>query len=259
MDIRVLTLFPEQIEQNLRSSITGRALERRIYQLQCINIRDYAGNRYGKVDDKLYGGGTGMLMQCEPIYQAWLAALDGLDPEFARTQGRVRTVYLSPKGPVLREQLLPSYLGLERLILLCGHYEGVDNRVLEAMGAEELSIGDFVLSGGELAACVFLDALLRLLPGVLPSQEAYEAESHSDGLLECRQYTTPEVWRGRRVPQALRSGSHEAIHRWRRADALWETAKKRPDLFRNQVLEAEAYADLLEHIEAEQREAGQCL
>lgn len=248
MRFTVLTLFPEQIELNIRCSITGRALEKGLFALDCINIRDFADNPYNKIDDRIFGGGKGMLMQCEPIYRAWLEAkkqAPALNP---------RTIYLSPKGQRLQQALVTELAKEEQLILLCGHYEGVDARVLEAIGAEEISIGDYVLTGGELAAAVVIDATARLLPGVLPSEEVYEEESHSRGTLECRHFSKPADWQGRTVPETLLSGHHARIAEWRKNDGLVETLHKAPHMFDRLSLTAREHADLLEFLNTEYRE-----
>ena len=203
----VLTLFPDLIEQMLQTSITGRALDAGLFQLQTFNIRDYAVNEYGKVDDTLCGGGTGMLMMCQPIYEAWQAAVGSTKAP----SGAVRTLFLSPKGRVFNQEMIADLIESEHLIFLCGHYEGVDQRVLDELAVEEVSLGDFVLTGGELAAGVMIDAMVRQLPGVLPHAAAFREESHYAGRLECRQYTKPQSWRGRDVPPVLLSGHHKRL------------------------------------------------
>ncbi len=242
MKIAVLTLFPELIETIAATSITGRALAGGHFELETVQIRDFAGNRYGKVDDSLYGGGTGLLMQCEPVWQAWQNAR-------SRMPAAARSIVLSPKGRVLDQDLVDELAAASGLILICGHYEGIDERVLEAIGAEGVSIGDYVLTGGELGAAVLIDAVSRQLPGVLPAENAWRQESHIDGRLECRQYTKPEVWRGRGVPQLLRSGHHARIADWRRLDGLAETLEYRPDLFARLDLDEEELTQLWKHME----------
>lgn len=225
----VLTLFPRQVHEALGHSITGRALAKGLLELETLDIRQFAVNDYGQVDDAPYGGGRGMVMRCEPVYDAWKAA--GGDQEGART------LYLSPAGPVFNFQKARELASETRLILLCGHYEGVDRRVLDEIHAEELSIGDFVLTGGELAAAVVIDAVSRLLPGVLPDQEAWEKDSFSDGMLEWPQYTRPAIWQGREVPAVYCSGHQARIDRERELDQLLETLRKRPELLRDQVID----------------------
>lgn len=237
MKFTVLTLFPELIRQNMQTSVIGRALDKGLFELETIQIRDYAVNAYGKVDDYLYGGGTGMLMMAEPVYQAWLQA----------TAGAVnrRTLYLSAKGPVFNQQKALALSGYDQLILLCGHYEGIDQRVLDQIVDEEVSIGDFVLTGGELAACVVMDTISRLLPGVLPNESAFLAESHMHGMLEQPHYTRPAVWHDKNVPDVLLSGHQANIDRWQYLTALQETMKKRPDLFNRLRLSEEDWLDLI--------------
>jgi tRNA (guanine37-N1)-methyltransferase len=238
MRISVLTLFPEMIEQSVGSSITGRALQSGIFDLETIQIRDFAVNRYGKVDDYCFGGGTGMLMMAEPVWQAWEKAC-GFQAE------KRRTVYLSPKGRVFDQAKAAELAELDQLILLCGHYEGIDQRVLDEIVDEDLSIGDYVLTGGELAACVVIDALLRLIPGVLPNDEAYSRESHMDGLLEHPQYTRPASWHGVNAPDVLLSGHQAKIEHWQHLASLHETMVRRPDLFCKLQLTASEWEELI--------------
>ncbi|MDI9497838.1 MAG: tRNA (guanosine(37)-N1)-methyltransferase TrmD [Bacillota bacterium] len=249
MKISVLTLFPELIETIVASSVTGRALADGHFELETVQIRDFAGNRYGKVDDSLYGGGTGLLMQCEPVWQAWQSAR-------SRMPADARSIVLSPKGRVLDQALVDELAAASGLILICGHYEGIDERVLEAIGAEPVSLGDYVLTGGELGAAVLIDAVSRQLPGVLPDESAWREESHIAGRLECRQYTKPETWRGRGVPEVLRSGHHARIAAWRRLDGLAETLAYRPDLFCRLDLDEEELTLLWQHMEDRRQETG---
>lgn len=227
MKIDVMTLFPELVKEIMLTSITGRAHTEGLWNLGTWNIRDYADNSYGRVDDTLYGGGRGMLMQCEPVWRCWQAVLSQAEKQPARPP---RTIFAGPKGRVFDQQLARELAGEEHLIFLCGHYEGVDSRVLDRIGAEEVSLGDFVLTGGEIAVSAMADAVLRMVPGVLPSEDAFQNESHYDGLLESRQYTKPSSWDGRDVPEVLLSGHHAKIETARRRDALRETFLKRPDL-----------------------------
>jgi tRNA (guanine37-N1)-methyltransferase len=239
MRFSVLTLFPEIIRQNIDSSITGRAWENGLFDLETIQIRDFAVNRYGKVDDYCFGGGTGMLMMAEPIYQAWQTAVNGSD------ECRRRTIFLSPRGHVFNQAKVAELVEYDHLILLCGHYEGVDQRVIDEIVDEELSIGDYVLTGGELAACVVIDATLRLLPGVLPHEEAHIRESHTNGLLEYPQYTRPAQWRGRSVPDVLLSGHQANIEKWQRLQSLYQTLQLRPDLFKQLKLTEDEWQELI--------------
>jgi len=238
MLISVLTLFPEIIRQVTGSSITGRALTAGRYELETIQIRDFAVNHYGKVDDYCFGGGTGMLMMAEPVWQAWQKACR---PQLENR----KTIYLSPKGQVFNQAKAMELAALDQVIFLCGHYEGIDQRVLDEIVDEELSIGDYVLTGGELAACVVIDALLRLIPGVLPNEEAYSRESHMAGLLEHPQYTRPAEWHGKKAPDVLLSGHQANIEAWQRMASLKETLLRRPDLFARQHLPASEWADLI--------------
>jgi tRNA (guanine37-N1)-methyltransferase len=240
MRLSVLTLFPEIIQAGLGGSITGRALQGGLFDLETIQIRDFAVNRYGKVDDYCFGGGTGMLMMAEPVWQAWQKACS--TPAASR-----RTIYLSPKGRVFNQKMAAELAQVDHLIFLCGHYEGIDQRVLDRIVDEEISIGDYVLTGGELAACVVIDALLRLVPGVLPNEEAYSRESHMGGLLEYPQYTRPAQWQGEAVPPVLLSGHQARIESWQKLESLRLTMELRPDLFAGLQLDAAIWAALLQH------------
>lgn len=221
MKFDILTLFPEMFEAVLDSSIIGRAKEKGLIELNYIQIRDFAFNKHRQVDDYPYGGGAGMVMQAEPIYQAYLSITENLDY-------KPHTIYMSPQGKTFRQskakQLAKKY---EHIIILCGHYEGVDKRVLDEIVDEEISIGDFVLTGGEIAAMAVVDAAARMIPGVLKSEESFSEESHFSGLLEYPQYTRPEVWHGKAVPEILLSGHHKNIAEWKRKKAIETTFKKR--------------------------------
>lgn len=219
----IMTLFPEMLDQCLSSSIIGRARDAGKITVNFHNIRDYSLDKHRRVDDTPYGGGKGMLMGPEPIYRCWESITSSLET-------KPRTVYLSPKGETLTQKKAYSYRDGGRLILLCGHYEGIDQRVIDEIVDEELSIGDYVLTGGELAAAIVVDCVSRLVDGVLSDSECYENETFSDGLLEYPQYTRPVEFHGKRVPEVLLSGNHEMIRRWRREQALAMTLKKRPDL-----------------------------
>lgn len=224
MKIELLTLFPEMCERVLSESIVGRAAAKGVVSFVCRNIRDYTLDKHNRVDDAPYGGGMGMVMQAEPIHRAIQAACE----EAAQ---KPHVIYLSPQGKTLTQQKALELSRLPHLVLLCGHYEGVDERVLEADVDEELSIGDYVLTGGELPALVLADCITRLLPGALSDDLCFEEESHFSGLLEYPQYTRPVEWEGRRVPEVLLSGHHAKIAQWRREQALDRTRQKRPDLF----------------------------
>ena len=225
MRIDIATLFPEMCERVLSESIIGRARQRGYIELACHQIRDYTTNRQKQVDDYPYGGGRGAVMQADPLYQCWKHICD-------EAGERIHTIYMSPAGRTFCQadarRLKEDY---SRLILVCGHYEGIDERVIEALADEEISIGDYVLTGGELAALVVADSVCRLCPGVLSSPEGYEEESHYSGLLEYPQYSRPEEWNGRRVPEILLSGHHANIAKWRHEQALERTRTRRPDLY----------------------------
>lgn len=232
-EIHLITLFPEWFEHFKAMGLTGRALSDGRIALRCFNPREYATGVHRSVDDRPYGGGPGMLMRPEPLARAIEAAQAGAD---ASVSG------LSPQGRVLRQSDVEALAGRERLILVCGRYEGIDERVNDALIDEEWSIGDFVLSGGEYAAAVLMDAVIRLQPGVLGHEQSASQDSFSSGLLDCPHYTRPEVWRGLEVPEVLRSGDHAAIARWRRREALARTAKRRPDLLESADLTPEERA-----------------
>jgi tRNA (guanine37-N1)-methyltransferase len=242
--LTVLTLFPELIDTVINSSITGRARLAGLFDLRLIQIRDYAVNQYGKVDDYCYGGGTGMLMMAEPVCRAWQAACSPIAGE--TPAARTRTIYLSPRGALFNQdnarRLAKDY---DHLIFLCGHYEGIDQRVIDTVVDEELSIGDYVLTGGELAACVIIDAILRLVPGVLPDEAAYTRESHMDGLLEYPQYTRPAEWSGLKVPDVLLSGHQANIEAWQAARSAIETMLRRPDLMASKPLDEAQWCRLI--------------
>lgn len=222
MKIDIMTLFPGMINAVMRESIIGRAQDKGLVHVRAINIRDWADDRHHKADDAPYGGGRGQVLLAEPLYRC----------HDALTRGQhVHTVLLSAQGAAFDQQKARELLGKDRFILVCGHYEGIDQRFIDACVDEEISIGDFVLTGGEIPAMAVADAVCRMVPGVLPDEQAFTAESHWDGLLEHPHYTRPEVWRGRPVPAVLLSGHHANITRWRRKMSLKRTMKDRPDLF----------------------------
>lgn len=230
MKIDIMTLFPEMCEAVLNESILGRAQKSGKVELCCHNIRDFANNKHNKVDDTPYGGGMGMLMAAEPIYNCYKSLCDKSNP-------KPHLIFMSPKGKTLTQQRVVELSGLERIVLLCGHYEGVDERVLEEIVDEQISIGDFVLTGGELPALCLADAICRMLPGVLSDSLCFEDESHFSGLLEYPQYTRPVEWNGRTVPQVLLSGNHAEIAKWRRKKSLEITKELRPEMFNKLVLD----------------------
>ena len=228
MRIDIATLFPDMCERVFSESIVGRGIKNGFIEVYAHNIREYTADKHGNVDDKPYGGGTGMVMQAQPIY-------DCIKAISAQHKTPPRVIYLSPQGETLTQNKVRELAKESGLILLCGHYEGVDERVLEKLNAEEISIGDYVLTGGELPALILADAIARLQPGVLPNEEAFSIESHYDGLLEYPQYSRPEVWKGRKVPEVLLSGNHAQVVEWRGKMSLEVTRKKRPDLYKAHI------------------------
>lgn len=235
----VLTLFKKQVEDWLSHSILGRAIDAGHFTVDVVDIRDFAINDYGKVDDQIYGGGTGMLMMAEPLYQATTTQIK--KHEDLNTE----VIFLSPRGETLDQPLVEELATKEHLLLVCGHYEGVDERYLEAVSAREVSLGDFVLTGGELPALALLDSVARRLPGVLPNEEAFQDESLSDGLLAEPQYTRPSSWRGKDVPAVLLSGHAANIGAWRRAKKIETTLRKRPDLAGLKSIDVSDWKDAL--------------
>ena len=225
MNFHVLTLFPEMIEQGMHTSIIGRAIAGGYLSIDAINIRDYAFNKHQKVDDYPYGGGAGMLMQAEPVYLAYESVQKKLGY-------RPRVVYLTPQGEVFHQTMAKELAKENDLVFLCGHYEGIDERVLDEIVTDYVSIGDYVLTGGELPAMVMMDSISRMVPGVLSNQESGETESFAENLLEYPQYSRPEEWHGQKVPPVLLSGHHANIEAWRREQSILRTAKRRPDLLK---------------------------
>ena len=225
MNFHVLTLFPEMIEQGMNTSIIGRAIAGGYLSVDAINIRDYAFNKHQKVDDYPYGGGAGMLMQAEPVYLAYQSIEEKIGY-------RPRVVYLTPQGSVFNQTMAKDFAKEQDLVFLCGHYEGIDERLLEEVVTDFVSIGDYVLTGGELPAMVMMDAVSRMVPGVLSNQESGETESFAGNLLEYPQYSRPEEWHGKKVPPVLLSGHHANIEAWRREQSILRTAKNRPDLLK---------------------------
>ena len=232
MRFDVLTLFPELMEAIFSSSIVGRARSAGILDIRCTDIRAYTADKHRRVDDTPYGGGYGMVMMCQP-------AVDCIRAVKAQEAGRTRTIYLSPQGELFTQQKAKELCAYDRLILLCGHYEGIDERILELEVDEELSVGDYVLTGGELPAAIVVDCVARLQDGVLANRECYEKESLSDGLLEYPQYTRPRVFEGLEVPEVLINGNHALQERWKREQSLERTRRKRPDLLKKDVGESE--------------------
>lgn len=233
MNFHILTLFPDMVMDGLNTSIIGRAVNAGLLSIEAVNIRDYAFNKHQSVDDYPYGGGAGMLMQAEPVYLAYEAVAGKIAERGheEQTRRKPRVVYLSPQGDVFNQKMAEELAQEEDLILLCGHYEGIDERVLEEIVTDYVSIGDYVLTGGELPAMVMVDAISRLVPGVLHNDVSAEFESLQDNLLEYPQYSRPEEWHGKKVPPVLLSGHHANIEKWRREQSVLRTYERRPDLF----------------------------
>ena len=239
MRIDIATLFPEMLENYLSQSVVGRAREKGIFTVNCHNIRDYTLDKHRRVDDTPYSERQGMLMQCEPVFNCFTSVCEGRKPH---------VIYMSPQGKTLTQQRAKQLSELDDIFILCGHYEGVDDRVIEEIVDEEISIGDYVLTGGELPALVLVDCIVRMLDGTLSQADCYEDESHYNGLLEYPQYTRPEVWHDKKVPEILLSGHHANIQKWRHEQALLTTAKKRPELLEKLELSASDLAILHKNI-----------
>ena len=238
----ILTLFTQQVEYYFKHSILKRAIENKIISVDAIDMRDYAVNEYGKVDDTLYGGGTGMLIQCQPVFDAYNSiALN------SSTGEKPYVVYMSPKGSLFDQKKAKELSKRKDLVIICGHYEGIDDRVISTIVDEQISIGDYVLTGGEVAACVIVDSISRMIPNVLPNEEAYMNESHMNDTLEHLHYTKPEVWKGKRVPQVLLSGDFAKIDEFNKTVALCETWSKRPDMLEKKALSTEEWQKMLEY------------
>ena len=229
MNFHILTLFPDMVMQGLSTSIIGRAKDRGLLSIEAVNIRDYTLERHKKVDDYPYGGGAGMLMQAQPVYDAWKSVVD-------RIGYKPRTVYLTPQGQTFNQKIAEELAQEEDLVFLCGHYEGIDERALELIVTDYLSVGDYVLTGGELPAMVMIDCISRLVPGVLGNGDSAEVESFYDNLLEYPQYSRPEEWMGKKVPSILLSGDHKKVDEWRREQAILRTIERRPDLLKKAEL-----------------------
>ncbi len=230
MRIDILTLFPEMCESVLGESIIGRSRESGLVEINCTNIREYSKDKHRRVDDATYGGGLGMLMQVDPIYDCFCALTEKLGK-------RPHLIYMSPQGKILTQERVKELSKLDNIAILCGHYEGIDERVIEEIVDEEISIGDYVLTGGELPALVLADSISRMLPGVLAEDAAFEEESHYNSLLEYPQYTRPYEWHGKKVPDVLLSGHHANINKWRREQSLKRTYERRPDLLESAELD----------------------
>ena len=225
MQFYIMTLFPEMVMNGLNTSIIGRAMSKELLSIEALNIRDYAFNKHHSVDDYPYGGGAGMLMQAEPVYQCYKAIEEKISSE-----KKPRVIYLSPQGKTFNQTMAEEFAKEEELVFLCGHYEGIDERVLEEIVTDYVSIGDYVLTGGELPAMIMIDAISRLIPGVLHNNVSAEFESFQDNLLEYPHYSRPETWHDKKVPPVLLSGHHVNIEKWRREQSIIRTALRRPDL-----------------------------
>ncbi|MBR5945378.1 MAG: tRNA (guanosine(37)-N1)-methyltransferase TrmD [Lachnospiraceae bacterium] len=232
MNFHVMTLFPDMIMQGLSTSIIGRAVEKNYIGIEAVDIRDYTLDKHGKVDDYPYGGGAGMLMQAQPVFDCHKAIQDKIGH-------KARVIFMTPKGRTFNQSTAEELSKEEDLIILCGHYEGIDERVLEEIVTDEISIGDYVLTGGEMAAMVVIDAVSRLVPGVLSNEESGITESFSGSLLEYPQYSRPEIWMGKKIPDVLLSGNHKEVEKWRLEKAIEVTRQKRPDLYEKYQRECE--------------------
>ena len=242
--IDILTLFPDTVGDMMNESILGRAQERDFIRIETHQIRDYTTNRQNQVDDYPYGGGRGAVLQADPLYNCWCAVCD-------EAGGPVHTVFLSPCGETFTQAKARELLQYDNLVLVCGHYEGVDQRFLDECVDEEISLGDFVLTGGEIPAMAVADCVARMVRGVLPDRECFEDESHWNGLLEYPQYSRPEVWHGLAVPPILLSGHHANIKKWRRKQSLWRTRLRRPDMYAKVRFETKQDKKLLAELEEE--------
>ena len=247
MQIDILTLFPESVDAMLNVSILGRAQERGYIAIRTHQIRAYTTNKQMQVDDYPYGGGRGAVMQADPLFRCW--------EHVVNTYGPGRTIFMSPCGRTFTQSVARELKAqYDHLILVCGHYEGIDQRFIDECVDEEISVGDFVLTGGEIAAMAVTDAVCRMVPGVLADPECFEDESHFNGLLEYPQYSRPAVWHGRAVPEILLSGNHEKVRQWRRKQALRRTRARRPDMYAQLDLSSKQDKKLLKEMEAEDRE-----
>ena len=229
MRIDILTLFPDMCNAVLSESIIGRARQAKKVEINCVDIRNYTLDKHRRVDDKPYGGGMGMIMAPQPIYDCFCALCDEIGE-------KPHLIYLTPQGKTLTQERVKELSKLDNIALLCGHYEGIDERVIEALEPEEISVGDYVLTGGELPALIVADAVSRMLPGVLSDDECFEEESHFNSLLEYPQYTHPSLWNNREVPEILLSGHHAKVDKWRREQSLKRTYERRPDMLENAEL-----------------------
>ena len=244
MKFKIMTLFPEMVKTVLSESIIGRAERAELISVSCHNIRDYSKDKHRKTDDTPYGGGMGMLMTCQPIYDCYKDISADI-PEGERT----RVIYMSPRGRLFSHEVAKELSGYDNLIFLCGHYEGVDQRVIDEICDDEISIGDYVVTGGEIPACIVVDAVARLIDGVLADKECYEGESIASGILEYPQYTKPREFMGREVPEILLSGDHKKIDEWRLREAVKITEERRPELL-------SAHPEILEKLKGKKKKKG---
>ena len=241
MKFEIMTLFPEMVKTVLSESVIGRAERAEIISVSCHNIRDYSKDKHRKTDDTPYGGGMGMLMTCQPIYDCYKDIASGID-----ASEKTRVIYMSPRGRLFSHEVAKELAQYDNLIFLCGHYEGVDQRVIDEICDDEISIGDYVVTGGEIPACIVVDAVSRLIDGVLADKECYEGESIASGILEYPQYTKPREFMGREVPEVLLSGDHKKIDEWRLREAVNITAERRPELLA-------AHPEILEKLEGKKK------
>lgn len=248
MKISIMTLFPEMCESVLSESVIGRARQKGAVEIECVNIRDFTLDKHRRVDDTPYGGGMGMIMQAQPIYDCYQSICNN-------SNSKPHIVYMTPQGKTLTQKRVKELAQLENIVILCGHYEGIDERVIEELEPEELSIGDYVLTGGELPALVLADSVSRMLDGVLSNNECFEDESHFSSLLEYPQYTRPPVWRDRQTPDILLSGHHANIEKWRREKSLERTLDRRPDMLENAELSKKdkEFLDMYKNSKKEQK------
>ena len=246
MRIDILTLFPEAVDAFLGESMIGRGRRDGLLDIRCHNIRDYCTDRYRRTDDYPYGGGQGAVMQADPLYRCWEAICD-------LAGGPVHTIYMSPCGHTFKQADAIRLSKMENIVIVCGHYEGIDQRFIDECVDEEISLGDFVLTGGEIAAMAVTDAVCRMVPGVLADPECFEDESHFNGLLEYPQYSRPAVWHGREVPQILLSGNHAKVAQWRRKESLRRTRERRPDMYEKLDLSSKQDKKLLKEMQEEDR------
>ena len=250
MRIDIMTLFPDTVGDMMNESILGRAQERDLIRIEAHQIRDFTTNKQNQVDDYPYGGGHGAVLQADPLYNCWTHICDEVG-------GPVHTIFMSPCGTTFNQQKARELLQKKNIILVCGHYEGIDQRFLDECVDEEISLGDFVLTGGEIPAMAVADCICRMVPGVLSDPECFEDESHWNGLLEYPQYSRPEVWHGLAVPKILLSGHHGNVARWRRKQSILRTRQRRPDMYAQLDLSSKEDKKLLRELEQEENEAGQ--